>query len=341
MKSIHFYRVAHLLPFLDVLEEIGAPVDSGLRQFNLPTQLHERPNAVLPVSPTLDFLSTIARKEGIGEMGLRAVQRVALADFDARVANAVGDSPTLLVALQNFCKLAPAIEDTSLEFRISVGEMACRISCIELSQAHLPGLRHSEWGNVMALVAVVRAFAGSSWNPPEIAFASRAPLSRYASQRFPNTRLLVGQAAASIRISRGLLSLTAPSGRPRPAKVDPELGTELAAGAPSALRRILETYLSEGCPTIDFAAELTGVSVRTFQRKLGARGQTYSDLIQQARFDVAAKLLRTSDAKMLEIAYEAGYDDPSHFSRAFRRTAGCSPREYRRQQARNASQHPS
>ncbi len=322
-----------------MLEEIGAPVEQGLRQFKLPTQLDERPNAALPVGPTLDFLSTIARKEGISELGYRAVQRVSLADFDARVVNGVFHSPTLQAGLQSFCKLAPAIEDTSLEFRIAAGDTACRISCTGHAPGHWPGLRHSEWGNVMALVAVVRAFAGSSWSPPEIAFASPAPLSRYASERFPNTRLLVGQEAAWITVPRGMLSLTARSGRPRPAKADPEFDAELADDAPCGLRRILGTYLSEGCPTIDFAAELAGVSVRTFQRKLGAHGLTYSDLVQQARFDVAAKLLRTTDAKMLEIAYEGGYDDPSHFSRAFRRMAGCSPREYRRQRARDASQH--
>jgi len=59
---------------------------------------------------------------------------------------------------------------------------------------------------------------------------------------------------------------------------------------------------------------------------------SYSDLIGEIRFEAAARLLRETDATALEIALEVGYEDPSHFSRAFKRIAGISPREYRRQQ---------
>lgn len=329
MNRIQTYRVAHLLPFLDVLEEIGAPLEQGLRQFKLPTLLHEQPDALLPVGPTLGFLSTMARKEGIVEMGLCAVKRVALADFDARVFNGVCGSPALLAGLQSFCKLAPAFEDTSLRFRIDAGETAYRISCTGGLPSHSPGLRHSEWGNVMALIVVVRAFAGSSWSPAEIAFSSPEPLSRDASETFPNTRLLVGQEAAWITVPRRLLSLAAPSVRSRPANPNPESGAELVDDPLRALRCVLTTYLGQGYPTIAFAAELAGMSVRSFQRKLGAQGLTYSDLVQQARFNEAARLLRTTEARMLEIALHCGYNDPSHFSRAFRCMSGVSPREFR------------
>jgi AraC-like DNA-binding protein len=62
---------------------------------------------------------------------------------------------------------------------------------------------------------------------------------------------------------------------------------------------------------------------------------TYSDLITELRYEHAARLLRESDATALEIALEVGYEDPSHFSRAFKRIAGVSPREYRRLQSLN------
>jgi len=62
---------------------------------------------------------------------------------------------------------------------------------------------------------------------------------------------------------------------------------------------------------------------------------TYSDLITELRYEHAARLLRESDATALDIALEVGYEDPSHFSRAFKRIAGVSPREYRHQQSLN------
>jgi AraC-like DNA-binding protein len=44
---------------------------------------------------------------------------------------------------------------------------------------------------------------------------------------------------------------------------------------------------------------------------------------------VAAHLLADPKRQIIDVAYAAGYSDPSNFSRAFRRIAGLSPTEYR------------
>lgn len=59
---------------------------------------------------------------------------------------------------------------------------------------------------------------------------------------------------------------------------------------------------------------------------------SYSDLIKQLRFDIALELLHDPEKTILDAAYEVGFSDPSHFSRAFRQMAGVSPKAYRRQQ---------
>ena len=68
---------------------------------------------------------------------------------------------------------------------------------------------------------------------------------------------------------------------------------------------------------------------------LGLRslGLTYSDLVQQARFEAAAELLKNPDTKIIDVAFDVGYEDPSHFARAFRRVSGITPREFRRELA--------
>ena len=76
---------------------------------------------------------------------------------------------------------------------------------------------------------------------------------------------------------------------------------------------------------------MAGISTRTLQRHLKQLWLSYSELVEQVRFEKASKLLRESDLKSLYIAFELGYTDPSHFSRAFKRLASMSPREYRRE----------
>jgi AraC-like DNA-binding protein len=46
---------------------------------------------------------------------------------------------------------------------------------------------------------------------------------------------------------------------------------------------------------------------------------------------VAAGRLRESDAKLLEIALDVGYESEAAFSRAFKREVGVSPGAWRRQ----------
>jgi AraC-like DNA-binding protein len=95
------------------------------------------------------------------------------------------------------------------------------------------------------------------------------------------------------------------------------------------VKTLIKSRLYEGCPDIDSIARMLFVSVRTLQRKLSVTGLTYSEMVQQARYEEASKMLIDGDTKIIDIAYDLGYEDPSNFSRAFRRIAGASPCEFR------------
>ena len=96
-----------------------------------------------------------------------------------------------------------------------------------------------------------------------------------------------------------------------------------------ALRTLLRSYLRDAYPGVELAAEATGTSPRTLQRWLSQQGLTYSALIDEARFELAADLLTDPYLKITNIAYELGFKDPGSFSRTFKRLSGLSPREYR------------
>ena len=73
------------------------------------------------------------------------------------------------------------------------------------------------------------------------------------------------------------------------------------------------------------------MSVRTLQRRLAAAGVSHEVLVAQTRFATAAAVLEQTNAKILDLALDLGYSDHANFTRAFRRWAGCSPQEYRRE----------
>ena len=58
-------------------------------------------------------------------------------------------------------------------------------------------------------------------------------------------------------------------------------------------------------------------------------GHTAGDLIRQRRLLDAKRLLLHSDHSVSEIGYQLGFDDPSYFSRFFRRYSGDTPAQFR------------
>ena len=58
-------------------------------------------------------------------------------------------------------------------------------------------------------------------------------------------------------------------------------------------------------------------------------GQTFIEYVTQKRMEKAKKMLRQTELHSGEIAASVGYKDSHYFSFVFKKTQGCTPREYR------------
>lgn len=58
-------------------------------------------------------------------------------------------------------------------------------------------------------------------------------------------------------------------------------------------------------------------------------GINFSTFLKQFRISQAKRLLKGTDQKIYEIAYQVGYNDPKYFNRVFKEEIGVSPRDYR------------
>lgn len=83
--------------------------------------------------------------------------------------------------------------------------------------------------------------------------------------------------------------------------------------------------------TVPELAKLAGQSRSTFsQRFVHAVGMTPIRYLADWRMKLAAYLLTSSDAHVVQIAEQTGYVSQAAFGRAFRRAHGISPSEYRK-----------
>ncbi|MBR0396893.1 MAG: AraC family transcriptional regulator [Eubacterium sp.] len=78
-------------------------------------------------------------------------------------------------------------------------------------------------------------------------------------------------------------------------------------------------------------SELLHLSVRQTQRLLQERfGKTFSQKRTEARMAAASQLLKDTQLTVTAISEQIGFSNIEHFSAAFRRETGYTPREYRK-----------
>ena len=96
-----------------------------------------------------------------------------------------------------------------------------------------------------------------------------------------------------------------------------------------ALDYIEENYTQETLSLNTVAGEVN-VSANYFSAIFSqAMEVTFIEYVTQKRMDKAKKLLHQTEKQSGDIALEVGYKDPHYFSFVFKKTQGCTPREYR------------
>jgi AraC-like DNA-binding protein len=330
MTVIPLTRCQFLMPFAEIHSEVGGPTAALLAKFRLPTSLEEKADHYVPLLPAVLFATAAQQTQGISEIAFRAAQRLSFDHLSEAMRAHIRNAPTLLVALQQMCKWAP-IEDTTLHLWMEPCGESIKICSKLIGTEGISHLEMSQWLQNIFVMHIVRQFVGPNWSPKVIAFEAHYTPSIEVQSLWPHTRFMSGQKASWIELPLGLVSLVNPASdlpqtssgnEPQP------IGREMV----NVLKLALPSYLDEGGPTIVQAAEMVGLSVRSLQRRLALAGTTYAGLLEQARFSNAIRLLSDTESKIIDVAFSSGYSDPAHFTRAFRRISGFTPREFRDRQ---------
>ena len=109
----------------------------------------------------------------------------------------------------------------------------------------------------------------------------------------------------------------------------PALQTKSLEKIKTILKYVEEHYADH--ITIDDMAAITFYSKSHFMKFFKAHmGTGFIEYLNDYRLTIAERLLRTSDATVLEIAEKSGFDNLSYFNRMFKRKYGQSPGKQRK-----------
>ncbi|MBK8175125.1 MAG: AraC family transcriptional regulator ligand-binding domain-containing protein [Rhodospirillales bacterium] len=333
MRAIAMVRANALVPFVDFVEGIGGPIERLMQGARLPQQLFTDPERLVPMHQSLAFLGRIARSEGLLDLGLVVGQ---CTRFDRLGAFAQLGRGALTLH-ESLNRLIGAIALHSSGDRISLryhGEHA--LLCHTFALPEVPGRRQGELFALSMMIEAIRAVVGPDWMPDEVRLAQSEKPNGSRIEAILKVPVVCAGRMQAVVFARSLLARRPANASPGPA-ADPEDYEVMRATAPAndfagSVRQVIGALLNDGVPDIQQTAGAVGFSVRTLQRYLAVCGESYSHLVDAVRFDVATRLLRDRDAKLIEIACELGYADAANFTRAFRRWTGIAPSTFRRVQ---------
>ncbi len=332
MKPIPVVRAnASVLPFIQFLDKIGAPTERFLKQANFPITALREPEALIPLPQAFAFSELAARAEGIEDLGIVVAQHTQVSQLGAFGAF-LCQSMTLHDLLHRMLKLHNLVITAEQIWLTEEGDN------LWFHHRYLipPQVKTNQGQSysILMYLEAIRLATGSTWQPDELHLSGQHRQRGFQELEFlGNTPIHFHQPTNAIRFSKALLSQPLIRSNSHPLLANAEETLKLnppASDFMTSLRQVILLLLPDGYPNLATVAEAAGMSVRTFQRRLEENQLSYSQLVDQIRFERANELLKDPTHKLLDITFDLGYTDPANFSKAFKRWTGLSPREFRK-----------
>ncbi|MGM9539014.1 MAG: response regulator [Candidatus Onthomonas sp.] len=113
-----------------------------------------------------------------------------------------------------------------------------------------------------------------------------------------------------------------------------DLREESSAGRYHSLmaqtREYIEQHYTDESLSLNTVARAVNLSASYFSALFSQEmGKTFTEYVTEKRMERACTLLRTTKMRSSEIAFAVGYRDAHYFSFLFKKTQGCTPRDYR------------
>ena len=299
MKPIPLTRARHASNFAIALRRKGSPVERYLGRSHLPVDLVEQvsSDSVISALSMLDFAEKAAAGTGIRDLGYWAgmLPIEECGDFGARV----GHAPSLYAAIQTFCSQVRGECSAADYYLINDGAKAWF--------CHGPfgsDFRQHELYALMIMMQVIWLALGSDWRPAMLRLQQDNEAALYSNDFLLGSNIQLNAVATGIEIPLDKLATAIPDSD-RKVSVSGMRSNSDSAPFPidplSALQELISDHIRKSRkPSIEFAAEVAGVSTRTLQRYLSSKATSYSSLIDQVRFNMAMPLLNDGSVSITE-----------------------------------------
>jgi AraC-like DNA-binding protein len=311
---------------------LGLDPDRLLRDARLPPGLFEAPGQSIGYTELERLFKACEQAAACGHIGLLVGRELRLRDVGAAGGAALA-ATTVGEGLRNFVAYCN-LHDTPVNTRHAVDDGRARFTC-SITEHGIADTRHFDYLGLAITFNVLQDLCGRQWQASTVRFVSRKPYELAAFESLFNTSLEFDAGTSEIEFEAHWLDQSPPpleaDTRTAIAAELQQARAEMLADLPSALRRIMRKRLLLGDFSMDDVAAQLSMHRRTLDRRLQRHGTTYGELLESVRDDIARQLLRDTRFSIQRIAESVRFSSAANFATAFRRRAGMTPTEFRRQ----------
>ncbi len=322
-----------------VLEQFQVQPALAFRAAKIDPELLRHAENRIPLKQVGRLLEICARLTSCEHFGLLVGMRFKLSDLGA-LGYLMRNSATVGEALSNLCqhlhvhdRAAAAVVLAQSPEEVLLGYSIFHNSTRGIAQIYDTA--------IAIAYRILRELCGPSWKLQHVQFSHRRPKDTAPYKRvFENEVLFEEDMSGVVFFKKDLQQPITGANRPL---YDILAGAlqEAEKSAPETFREKVETALHQavlgGTYSSSAVARTLGVHQRTLRRRLADEGVTFRELLCEARCEIAQQLLESSDLPVAGIAQILHYDDPTAFTRAFRKFAGVSPSQWREESAQSQS----
>ncbi|OBT09392.1 hypothetical protein A9264_08970 [Vibrio sp. UCD-FRSSP16_10] len=177
--------------------------------------------------------------------------------------------------------------------------------------------------NILYCVELIRSLTNNNdWRPKTVSL-QQSRLGKFAQNIPSDIQLLFSQKVTKISVDTQYLDQLINTPYPEPEPQDIVWHSTFT----DTVYIALTPYVHEEHLDIELAAKLFAMSTRTLQRRLHQEQNSFRAIKNSLMFNTACDLM-CLNLSLTHISVQLGYADISHFSRAFKRFSGLTPKRY-------------
>lgn len=324
ISKIHFSQASLFLPVILYLQDRGISVEAYLREAGISSVMMEEQSNLLSRRLIFQFINDICEAEGIEDIGLLVGDDLSLQKM-GEIGQWMLNAQTVRDYLRRGCEQIGEVSSAEYYWLSAAGDQL-RFCASLIGLGEEDKVQNYLYLLLITINTISEAVGG--WSPEEINLPGLSlETAGKLSEKMPHTRILREGNYAFFPVPEDVLNHPLTPGHRTSLENTFVLPTDFL----SSMRLLMRNHVIEGRMDIVSFAQSAGLNQRTLQRRLTASGTSFTQLVTEARIELARQWIQGQDYSISEISARLGYKDPTNFSRAFRRVTGVSPRAYARE----------